>query len=304
MILGVIFVLVLLCDRPEVRRCMSLGQVNANKPPEVTRNVSVFKTTVIWMHPTPAIITATTSMSTNTDAAATLSTRIKFLNHSIDLTQLKLYYDNNMFFVNFLLALFVITPLGISAWLMKKLLVKCCLDRFCTRRASGNHQHLLRNAADNDISDIKSESALSGECGCVMRVRKDRRNKLNKLNKSMTTTTEKVAANRGKQLMRRENGQSKLLGTVSGGLLNSHSTNNKRAECILIKFKNSEPHIEKKAVKKSFKMNNNNNNNAVCWADDNSLIRMTSDESLQDYREFCQRSLSSMRKDLQDLEKI
>lgn len=151
------------------------------------KNISTFRTSLVWMHPTPI---------------STTPTIIQIQGQSIDLTQVKFYYQNNRLLLAGLFVVLLLTPLAIICWLLKKL---------CRR--------IIDRPRRDKLNQTGSESALSGECGCIIRIRKNKK------------TTDWQETSRG----------------------NSHPV--RSTHCTLIKFKNMEP----QTMSSNKNSNNSNN---------------------------------------------
>jgi hypothetical protein len=99
---------------------------------------------------------ASTPLATNTERS-----KINFNDFAFDYQKYKLYIILFIFF-------FLCTPFGVLLWLGKTCLLKICCKRLFKRSYKGK----------NGDDTTNSGSVLSGECGCIIRVRKENNHRL------------------------------------------------------------------------------------------------------------------------------
>ncbi|CAF0746386.1 unnamed protein product [Brachionus calyciflorus] len=227
----------------------------------------------------------------------TIQSKIKvdFIN---DFIQLDL--ENNKMHLFGFLFIFFLTPLGLVIWFIKYF-SKNCLLRFCCNRLCKRKKRDL-----NTVNNVKSDSALSGECGCIVRIRKGKNNKIEKKeindsNKGQIVVKNFFVNNNNNSGMKRisipdsniaENRKSLKQFTISMV----------RSACVLIKLKPNEkttkakPQIYKSDCSKQ----------EIYSISLQNLLgdRFASEEDLNDYCEFKEKSLVDLREELNDLDQL
>lgn len=165
------------------------------------------------------------------------------------------------------------------------------------------------------MNQIKSDSALSGECGCVIRIRKDK-NQSN-VNKNIT----KNIINQANDTNQSQNNEKLVLKNF---FVNNNNNNNRNSDknvedekrkslkeitidkvksaCILIKFK-PKPETKKAIYQNGSVLRPKQECYSISL--ENLLVkRLASEEDLNDYGEYNQGSLVDIRKELNDLNNL
>lgn len=236
----------------------------------------------------------------------------------IDFTEIKFNYDNKKYYFFGLLFLFLIMPLGIVLWCLKKL-IKLCFKKLALSRIfkTGRKDDEQLFATPNVQNEPKaSESALSGECGCVFRIHKDTLSKLKDKNKS----NDSVGIGKGNFILKNyffstNNGHNLFRQSLSQLTMKSNGGAklecSKSAACVLITFKNSEPMVANNVClncvnKKPLQsvVEDRYEGMLSCLDKKNRAPKFQSEEDLSDYMEFTQKSLLDIRNSLNYLDKI
>ena len=88
-----------------------------------------------------------------------------------DTTEIRISYHNNKAYFLVVLFLILLTPLGLVIWcgkgLVEFLVKKCCCSRARSWSATRNNFASLRLS--------ESTNGLSGECGCMIKIRRDKK---------------------------------------------------------------------------------------------------------------------------------
>ena len=245
----------------------------------------------------------------------------------IDFTEIKLNYQNKKFYFFSILFLFLIMPVGIFLWCLKKLIklglkkfcLNCVWDRVVSSSNKEQQEQVLRSTI---VSGSKnSDSALSGECGCVFRIQNSKLRNKNK--ETMTNCDEDASIGKGQHYFVLKNYFFSTNSCQKNLLANNLPQNLKIVEpnfqmlesaksaCVLITFKNSEPNANKVCLnwsnQKLFQFNRNERYQATsscCLDDKNRAPKFQSEEDLSDYMEYTQNSLLDIRNRLNFLDKV